>query len=292
MRELDKVLLDEVLSQRDNLCWTADVSAYSEASYGKLLSDLRRVLKRMEAHQPVEQQVLLSHWNLGRRLLEANILESAAYGEVIIKRLADDLSLGWRNLYRALSFAREYAEPPRTGLSWSHYRELLAVSDPSERSFYEQLALEEGLSRDRLVAALKADLYGSGESKQGGVKLKRPREPRYVFPATLERVIDGDTLLLVIDVGFEILKAQRVRLAAINALSASSKKGREATAYVAERLERADRIVVQTKRADLHGRYLAHVFYSTRSLGMMETFERGRYLNQELVDRKLAMPHR
>jgi hypothetical protein len=47
--------------------------------------------------------------------------------------------------------------------------------------------------------------------------------------------------------------------------------------------------VIHTRRADLHGRYLAHVFYSTRGLSFEKTFEKGHYLNQQLLDEKLAM---
>lgn len=86
-----------------------------------------------------------------------------------------------------------------------------------------------------------------------------------------------------------MLKEQRIRLALVDAFSPGSKKGRAATEYVTERLAFADRTVLHTQRADLHGRYVAHVFYSTRGLDQLGTLRAGRYLNQELVDRKLAV---
>jgi len=120
------------------------------------------------------------------------------------------------------------------------------------------------------------------------VQLLRPADVRYVYRASLVRIVDGDTLLLDIDLGFEVTKRQRVRLAAVNTFSGHSAKGQAATRFVAQRLSVADEMVVHTKRADLHGRYLAHVFYSTRGLTFEDTFT-GHYLNQQLLDEKLAM---
>jgi endonuclease YncB( thermonuclease family) len=92
-----------------------------------------------------------------------------------------------------------------------------------------------------------------------------------------------------VDVGFEMIKRQRVRLAEVDAFSTTSKKGRMATEFAAKKLAFSDRVVLKTRRADLHGRYVAHVFYSTRALGFLETFESGHFLNQQLLDHKLAM---
>jgi len=142
------------------------------------------------------------------------------------------------------------------------------------------------------VLAIQSDVFSKQSHPKRRVVLQRPAEPRYLFATELVRVVDGDTLLLRIDLGFGLAKQQRVRLAAVNTFSAGSTKGRAATAFVVERLTVADGIVIQTQRADLHGRYLAHVFYSTRSLGFLETFHSGHYLNQDLLDQKLAMKYR
>jgi hypothetical protein len=138
--------------------------------------------------------------------------------------------------------------------------------------------------------AIDSDLYGKRGQKKQVTQLARPTDLRYLFEATLLRIIDGDTLYFRIDLGFELHKDQRVRLSALDTLNASSDKGKRATQYVADNLSFADRIVLKTHRADLHGRYVADVFYSTRSLTLFDTFKRGRYLNQELLDERLAIP--
>jgi endonuclease YncB( thermonuclease family) len=260
----------------------------SKSAYSNLLGQIRRTLSAVRSHRTVDQQLLLSYWSIGQRLVEAGVVEDAAYGDSVIETLATDAEVDRRTLQRSLVFFREYEQPPTSGLSWAHYRELLTISDEVERRFYEALALQEKLSRDKLVRAIQSDVFSTKGKPKRRVVLKRPAEPRYLFEAALVRGVDGDTLLLRIDLGFGLTKEHRVRLAAVDTFSASSLKGRAATAFVVERLTIADRIVVQTRRADLHGRYLAHVFYSTRSLGFLETFVSGHYLNQDLLDQKLA----
>jgi hypothetical protein len=143
----------------------------------------------------------------------------------------------------------------------------LTISDLEERAFYEKLAIEEELSRDRLTMAIESDVFSEKNAPKRRARLRRPSELRYLFEAALVRVIDGDTMVFDIDVGFEVVKRQRVRLSSVNAFSADSKKGRAATLFAAKKLSFADRIVLQTRRADLHGRYVGHVFHSTRELG-------------------------
>jgi endonuclease YncB( thermonuclease family) len=199
------------------------------------------------------------------------------------------LSIDVRTLQRSAAFRAEYSKVPETGLSWAHYRELLTVSDPEERAFYERLAASEGFSRDRLTAAIDADFFSKKKSNKKAPQLKRPESLRYVFEAKLLRIIDGDTLLLELDLGFGLKKEHRVRLAHIDACTSTSDKGRAATKMVTDRLVTADRVLVQTKRADKHGRYIGNIFYSTRKLSFEATIEKGRFLNQELLDERLAI---
>ena len=263
--------------------------ALSDASYMKLLGRLRRILDKAKSHKPVATHLVESYWSVGQLIVEAEVLESAAYGDRVISNLSDDLSIDTRTLQRSVMFFEEYDALPQSGLGWSHYRELLAISDPEERAFYEKLAVDEGLSRDRLALAIESDVFSEKVSSNKRTRLKRPTDFRYLFEAVVVRVIDGDTILVEVDLGFDVIKRQRVRLAKVNAFSAASKKGRLATDFVTRKLCFSDRVVLKTRRADLHGRYVAHVFYSTRGLGFVETFEAGRYLNQQLLDQKLAM---
>ena len=44
-------------------------------------------------------------------------------------------------------------------------------------------------------------------------------------------------------------------------------------------------VVVNTRKYDIHRRYVAHVFYAFNNQGIDHTFLKGRYLNQELIDK-------
>jgi len=118
--------------------------------------------------------------------------------------------------------------------------------------------------------------------------LKRPLESTYIYKATVWRVIDGDTLLLQIDLGFQVLKEQRVRLADIDTPSMDEPLGKKAAKYVRDQLAKVDFVMVKTSKIDIYGRYVGHVFYSFEEKDKGNIFAKGRFLNQELVDHGLA----
>ena len=60
--------------------------------------------------------------------------------------------------------------------------------------------------------------------------------------------------------------------------------------FVREQLAVARTVVVNTRKYDIHRRYVAHVFYAFNNRGIESTFLKGRYLNQELIDKRFAKP--
>ena len=121
-------------------------------------------------------------------------------------------------------------------------------------------------------------------------KLIRPTEATYVYKAFVKRVIDADTLILRIDLGFQVLKEQRIRLAGIDAPPIDTPKGRQAYEYVRDQMARTPFVMVKTNKIDIYGRYVGHVFYSFTDRDKDKIFREGRYLNQELLDKGLAVP--
>ena len=49
-------------------------------------------------------------------------------------------------------------------------------------------------------------------------------------------------------------------------------------------------VVVNTHKYDIHRRYVGHVFYAFNNQGIERAFLKGRYLNQELIDKGFAKP--
>ena len=86
----------------------------------------------------------------------------------------------------------------------------------------------------------------------------------YHYDATLVRVIDGDTIEVVVDLGFHVAVRQTVRLAGINCAERYSDAGRAATKAVEDWFaHEGSRCVIKTRKAEgdteKYGRYLAEV---------------------------------
>jgi hypothetical protein len=94
---------------------------------------------------------------------------------------------------------------------------------------------------------------------------------------------------LEVDLRFEVIRRQRIRLARIDAPARDTPEGARGRRYVREQLAQARTLIVNTHKADLHGRYAAHIFYALNNRGIEHTFTNGRYLNQELVNKGFAM---
>lgn len=87
---------------------------------------------------------------------------------------------------------------------------------------------------------------------------------KWTVPATLVRIIDGDTVVCDLDLGWNISLRSSVRLLGINAPEASDHpSGDEATAYLATLVAPGDPVtVVSTKllgTTEKYGRVLASV---------------------------------
>ena len=267
----------------------------TQAGYKRLLRDVSKLLTdaRERAERATLPILLEAYWHVGKRITHERLTDRAGYARSILAELAADLGLNERVLQHAVQLHLTYPKPPTdTGLGWAHYRELTRIKDPDERAFYERLAVDGGLSRNALVRAIRDDTYveepAPTSTGRRASRLTRPGKPTYIYRATVTRVIDGDTLLLDIDLGFDIVTRQRVRLASVDAAPAKTKEGRRAHTYVRDELARAAVVVVKTYKSDAYGRYVADVFYSTRKRPPEEVFARGRFLNQRLLDEGLA----
>ena len=82
----------------------------------------------------------------------------------------------------------------------------------------------------------------------------------------LVKVVDGDTIDVIIDLGFSVLSKQRLRLKGIDTPETLSKDeqerllGNEAKEYVSTWLINQNKLTVKTYKDDKYGRLLAEVF--------------------------------
>ena len=88
----------------------------------------------------------------------------------------------------------------------------------------------------------------------------------YIYKAELIRVVDGDTVDLIIDLGFDTSRRERFRLYGIDAPEMRTKAGKEAKAWLWEALQPLEAIYVQTiqletkAKRDKYGRFLAVLY--------------------------------
>ena len=110
----------------------------------------------------------------------------------------------------------------------------------------------------------------------------------WTFCALVDRVIDGDTLLVRVDLGFRSWTVERLRLRGIDAARLDSRAGQRARDRVEELVRSVDFVVLATARTDRYGRYLADIFYGVGVTGPAAVAEKGTYLNRQLLEEGLA----
>lgn len=89
--------------------------------------------------------------------------------------------------------------------------------------------------------------------------------PNYVYRVEVERIIDGDTIDVRIDVGFKTFVFKRLRFLGINAFEVhgeEKEKGLAAKARLEELLSQADNVYIQTvmDATGKYGRVLAWIW--------------------------------
>ena len=169
------------------------------AGYDSVLSGVAELLEgaRRASVRTTNAIMTATYWEIGRRIVEFEQegRTRAIYGEILLKKLAEDLTarfgrgFAWRNLFRMRTFYLAYPEilptlsaisrgrstdeklqtvstisslrilAARFPLPWSHYVRLLAVKNPEARSFYEKEALRGGWSVRQLDRQINSQFY-------------------------------------------------------------------------------------------------------------------------------------
>ena len=102
----------------------------------------------------------------------------------------------------------------------------------------------------------------------------------YEYKAFVKKVVDGDTIDVTIDLGFNIQYTERVRLARINAPELSTDAGKLVKTFMVDSLEGKDvTIKTEKNKFDKYGRWIAEVYYNEQSI------------NQLLLDKNMAVPY-
>jgi endonuclease YncB( thermonuclease family) len=116
---------------------------------------------------------------------------------------------------------------------------------------------------------------------------REARDDLFTYRAYVERVIDGDTLRVKLDLGFDEWTRQYLRLRGLDCPEIARADGRRALEFVQSRLKSAPHILVASTRSDKYDRYLADIFIpKKRDASHPNEYD---FLNNELLQQKLAV---
>ncbi|NQV17652.1 MAG: DUF1016 domain-containing protein [Armatimonadetes bacterium] len=156
--------------------------------YSELLGNIGKLLEksRKAAIQKVNNILVQTYWNIGKRIVEFEQggKEKADYGSELLKRLSNDLKerfgkgFSRSNLqYMRLLYLKYQKYQTLSGkLSWSHYVEILSISDELTRSFYEKQCNSENWSVRELKRQIDSGLFqriALSKDKKGVLKLAK-----------------------------------------------------------------------------------------------------------------------
>jgi micrococcal nuclease len=110
----------------------------------------------------------------------------------------------------------------------------------------------------------------------------------YEYSCTVDRVVDGDTCDVILDLGFDILYRTRVRLYGIDTPESRTRdkdekvRGKLAGAFLQEAIDNGSKVVIETKLKDSKGKF-------GRVLG--NVIVDGKNINQAMIENYLAVAY-
>jgi len=154
--------------------------------YQKLVDTIGITIEsaRQKAIQAVNNELLRANWEIGKYIVEyeQHGNEKAEYGSSLLTNLAKDLKARFgkgfskSNIYLMRQFYLRYQifQSVTGKLTWTHYAELLSISDDNARGFYEKQAISENWSVRELKRQISSSLYerlALSQDKKGVLKL-------------------------------------------------------------------------------------------------------------------------
>ncbi|MBW8049797.1 MAG: DUF1016 domain-containing protein [Cytophagales bacterium] len=178
----------------------------SNQKYTELLASIGFAIEmgRENALAAINERLLATYWKIGQYIVEfeQHGLERAEYGTELLKDLSNDLKMRYgkgfsvSNLQYMRLFYQYYPKFQKSGkfqsseihqtsgksqkyqtsgkLTWSHYCELLGISDDLTRSFYEKQCSKENWSVRELKRQIISGLFqriALSKDKEGVLKL-------------------------------------------------------------------------------------------------------------------------
>ena len=179
----------------------------SNTNYQVLITQISETYKQGQRNATitVNSHLVDTYWKIGQYIIEFEQegKQRAEYGRALLQNISKDLTLvhgkgfSLSNVKRMRQFYLVFQKgaKPSHLLSWSHYVELLKISDKLERSFYLHQTINENWSIPELKRQKKTSLYlrlAASKDKEGILLLAKQgqivQKPTDIIrePCTLE----------------------------------------------------------------------------------------------------------
>lgn len=136
-----------------------------------MLTEIRDIMNsaRQNVATQVNNELIVAYWNIGRVIVEheQDSNERAKYGDSTLKQLSKALTKEFgkgfsrSNLQNMRAFYLTYpiCQSLTGKLTWTHYCELLSISDDEKRNFYERECERSGWSVRELKRQISTSLF-------------------------------------------------------------------------------------------------------------------------------------
>lgn len=162
------------------------------------------------------------------------------------------------------------------------------LNNPREQSFldlgfgiYTEEFLEQIDNPQNLKAMPAFQLEKQSKNKYSAEPVERDQQHLYL--AYPERVVDGDTLVVKLDLGFGLLHRTRLRLSGVEAPERGTEHEQKIMRQMERKLKPCPVILVKTLGQERYGRWLAKILYLPGARNAKKIEKDGKYLNEELI---------
>jgi predicted nuclease of restriction endonuclease-like (RecB) superfamily len=154
----------------------------------EIIEQIKQVMGQAHSNvaKAVNNELIIAYWNIGRIIVEheQENNERAMYGKQTLKELSkvltEEFGKGFSvsNLQFMRRFYQNYQiqQTVSVKLSWSHYCELLLISEEDKRSFYEKECINANWSVRELKRQIETSLYERLLLSSGAENKKRVLE--------------------------------------------------------------------------------------------------------------------
>ena len=154
--------------------------------YDQLLNNIGLTLQKAisNAIKTINNELVKANWEIGKYIIEFEQEgnKKAEYGSELLKNISRDLKTKYGNgfskstIYLCRQFYLKYPKFQTVSgiLSWSHYTELIGMSDDLSRQFYERQAIAEKWSIREMKRQIESALFQRLAYSKDKIGVKNP----------------------------------------------------------------------------------------------------------------------